>query len=225
VQIYYANGSDLRQLTTATISNNMYSGNSMTKQIQFSIPQDAPRTFLVAVLTEKVQTYYTSYYYYPTAHNYSSPYCYSYPYSGYDCHYDYTYYGYSYAYATTDSGVAPLSYIKATTPEYTSLQTQYQSIQSQYQTLQQQYQALQQQMAQSQAQNQQLNQALQSTNVQKDTAIANLNQQLNTTQGTTTTLEFIVAGLAILTLAFGAIALRKRKGQPQLKTEAEAQSK
>jgi hypothetical protein len=216
-QIYYATGVDLRQLTTATVVKNTYSGNSLTKQVQFSIPQDALRTSLMAVLTEQVQTFYATYYYYPTAHNNSSSYCYYSPYWSYNCYYGYANPSYSID-TSTDSGVAPLSYIVATTPEYTSLQSQYQSIQSQYQTAQQQYQALQQQLAQSQAQNQELNQNLQNaqnSSAQKDASITNLNQQLNTTQNTMTILEFAVAGFAILTVAFGAMALRKGKGQPQ----------
>jgi hypothetical protein len=68
-QIYYATGVDLRQLTTATVAMNAFSGNSLTKQVQFSIPQDAPRTSLMAVLTEQVQIFYATYYYYPTVHN------------------------------------------------------------------------------------------------------------------------------------------------------------
>lgn len=142
-QIYYVNGAELQQLTSATISNNyLYAGNSLSKPIQFTIPKDAVRTSLIVVLTEKVQRAYASYYYYyPAYSNYSSPYCYYYPYWGYDCSYSYTYYGYmnypSYSYeTTTDSGIAPLSYIKATTPEFTSLQSQYQTLQSQYQTCQ-----------------------------------------------------------------------------------------
>jgi hypothetical protein len=223
-QIYYANGTDLHQLTTATLSKNAHSGDSLLKQVQFTIPQDAPRTSLIAVLTEKVQTLYVTYYYYPTGHNYSSPYCYYYPSYADNCYYDHNYDGYgsgsaypSYSYdTTTDSGVAPLSYILAKTPEYTSLQTQYQSLQSQYQ-------ALQQQLAQSQAQNQQLNQNLQNsqnTIAQRDATIASMNQQMSTTQVTTTTLEIVAAGLAILTLVFGVLAIRNRKEQPQPKRTA-----
>ncbi len=126
-QILYTSGADLHQLVSVTVSNNyMTTGNTLTKQIQFTVPQDAPRTSLIAVLTEKVQTIAMSYYYYyPEYYNHSSPYCYSDPYWGYDCYYNYTYFSYyypSYSSTTTiDSAVAPFSYIKATTPEYVTL--------------------------------------------------------------------------------------------------------
>ena len=215
-QIYYTTGADLHQLISATLINNyVSSGSSFSKQVQFTIPQDAPRTSLVTMLTEKVQVAYASHYYYPAYYNYSSPYCYYDPNWGYDCQYTYTYYnnyGYdnmnypSYSYETmSDSGVAPLSYIKATTPEYTTLQTQYQALQSQTQGLQSQNQALQQQLAQSQAQDKQLNQDLQNsqnTNAQKDATIASLTQQLSASQRTNTTWEDIAAGVGVLAIVF-----------------------
>lgn len=203
-QIFYSDGSNLHQLTSATVSNNyMSSGSSLSKQIQFTVPQDAPRTSLVASLSESVQITSYSYYYSPYYYNYSNPNCYYYYGS---C----TYYGYSYPYTyaypsspygtTTDSAVAPLSYIKATTPEYISLQSQ--------------YQALQQQLAQSQAENQQLNQNLQNaqnTNAQQNATIANLNQQLSSRQGTVSGLE--VAAVALLVIAIGLFAALMRKGK------------
>jgi hypothetical protein len=218
-QIDYANGADLHQLASATVSNNyMTRGNSLSKQFQFAIPQDAPRTSLIAILAEKVRTVYTSYYYYPVSYNYSSPYCYYYPYWGDDCYYNSAYYSYwyypSYSYSTTtDSGIAPLSYIKATTPEYTALQSQYQS--------------LQQQLAQSQAQNQQLNQNLQNaqnTIAQRDATIAHLNQQLNSSQTTNTTLEAIAVGLAIVAIVLGLVAAHEHRGRNELKQETKAEA-
>lgn len=238
-QVFYATGADLHQLTSATLSNNYASsGSSFSKQVQFTVPQDAPRTSLVAILTEKVQLAYATYYYYPAYYNSSSPYCYYDPHWGYDCQYSYTYYGnYGYGYmnypsysydTTSDTGVAPLSYIKATTPEFTSLQTQYQALQTQNQGLQSQNQALQQQLAQSQAQNSQLNQDLQNsqnTIAQKNATIANLNQQLSTSRSTKTTLEAVAIGVGILAIAFAALAARGRsaKSQPQPQPQAQTQ--
>ena len=211
--IYYADGANLHQLASATLGNNYYmsSSGTLTKQIQFSIPQDAPRTSLIATLSENVQVAYYSYSYYPAyyyGYNYyndSSPYCYYYPY----CYYDYglAYYpSYSYS-SSSDSGIAPLSYIKATTPEYVSLQTEYQMIQ--------------QQLTQSQAENQQLKQNLQdaqNTLSQKNSTIAELNQQLTSARSTIGTLEVVsvtLAGVAIALGIFSVYKLRERKSTQQ----------
>jgi hypothetical protein len=216
-QIFYPDSSSLHQLASATLSSNYYmnTGSALSKQIQFTIPTNAPRTSLVAVLTEKVQAVYASYYYYPAYYNYSYPYCYNY-YGYYDYCYNYTYYpAYSYA-TTTDSGAAPLSYVKATTPEYVSLQSQYQNLTSQYQSLQSQLQAVQQQLAQSQAQNQQLAQNIQNqqnTLAQRDSTIASLNQQLSLTQNTNATYEAVAVGLAIIAAIFGLVAVREHRGK------------
>ncbi len=55
LQIFYSDGNTLHQLAWTTVSNNnnnyMNSGNSLSKQIQFTIPLDAPRTSLIAALT------------------------------------------------------------------------------------------------------------------------------------------------------------------------------
>lgn len=206
VRVLYSDGSNIRQLVSDTLSKRNYylsKGTSFSKQIQFTVPTDALRTSLFASLTESVQTNYYSYYYYSATYNYSSSNCYYYPdyyyYSGY-CSYNYYAYPY-YAYsAMSDAGVAPLSYIKATTPEYTSLQSQYQN--------------LEQQLAQSQAENQQLNQSLQNAQnmlAQRDATIASLNQQLNSSQNTTGTLE--ATALVIAAIAVAAFIALWRKGK------------
>jgi hypothetical protein len=219
-QVYYSDGSSLHQLASTTFDgSNMATGSNFTKQIQFTVPKDTPRTSLVAVLTESVKTSYAAYYYYPVYYNYSLPYCHhDSPY----CYY-YDYYGYmaypSYSSAaSTDAGLAPLSYVKATTPEYTALQSQ--------------DQALQQQLAQSQAQNQQLQQQLQNaqnTNAQKDATISDLNQRLNASQGTSTTYESVAVVLAILAAVLGALAIHFHRGRTsqttQAKTKPETQPK
>lgn len=227
-QIYYSDGVNLHQLASSTFnSNSMSSGGSFSKQIQFTVPQDAPRTSLVATLTENVKTAYVNYYYYPAynysyypncyydhhnAHycqyNYTSPYCYYDSYYGYYCQYSYMAYP-SYTYATTtDTGLAPLSYIKATTPEYVALQSQYQSLQQQLAQSQAQNQQLQTQDQQLHTQVQQLQQDLQNsqnTNSQKETTISNLNQQLNATQGVNRTLEAATAGLVVIVIVLVAL--------------------
>jgi len=193
VTIYYADGTNLHQLASATLGNNYVNGGTFSKQIQFSIPQDAPRTSLIATLSENIQVVYYSYFYYPAYYdndNYSSSHCYYNPY----CYYDYwfTYYpSYSYS-SSSDSGIAPLSYIKATTPEYVSLQTEYQMVQ--------------QQLSQSQAENQQLEQNLhdaQNLLAQKNSTIASLNQQLGSAQSLIGELEAISVVLAVIAIALG----------------------
>jgi hypothetical protein len=221
-QILYTTGADLHQLASATVSNNyMAAGNSLTKQIQFTVPQNASRTSLIAVLTEKAQTIGMSYYYYyPEYNNYSSPYCYTDPYYGYDCYYNSSIFSYYYpsytSTTTTDSAVAPFSYIKATTPEYVTLQSQ--------------DQALQQQLNQSKSQNQQLNQNLenaQATIAQRDATIASLKQQMNSTQSTNTTVEVVAAVLGVFAIVFAGVAAREHRGksEPRTKTTTETQTK
>jgi hypothetical protein len=219
-QVFYVDGGSLRQLASATVSSNEYlnSGASLSKQITFTVPQDAPRTSLTALVTETVQRTQAAYasYYYPAYYNFSNPYCYYYPhYYGYCSHgyRYYTYYPYAngyytypfYSYASaTDSGVAPLSYIKAQTPEYVAIQSQ--------------YQAAEQQLNQTQAQNQQLQQQLQSSQnaiAQRDSTIANLNQQLSSNQNVNTTLEVAAAGLGILAILCGAFAVHYRRVSKQ----------
>jgi peptidoglycan hydrolase CwlO-like protein len=213
-EIFYADRNNLRQLTSATVISNgaVNAGTSLSKQITFIVPQDAPRTSLTALVTETVQRTYASYYYYSDYGNNSGSYCY-YPDYYYYCIYGYYPYGYgsyiypSYSYTTaTDSGVVPLSYIKAQTPEYTALQSQYQGVE--------------QQLSQTQAQNRQLQQQLQSSQssiTQRNAAISILNQQLGLNQNMNITLEAVAACLGLLAILFGAFALhykRASKRQP-----------
>lgn len=211
-QVFYGDGTNIRQLVTKTLASNTYvsAGNSLSGDIQFTVPQDAPRTSLIAAFSERTQVAYYdySYSYYPYAYsyvNYSSPYSYncsdpyycSYPYSYYTAYY-YAYPSYSYSTAT-DVGITSLPYIKATTPEQQSLQSQIQQ--------------LQQQFAQSQADNQKLqsdNQKLQqdlqnaqSTIAQQNSAAADMNQQLISTRN-------LSLGLGALAVILGILAVRFR---------------
>lgn len=193
VQVYFADGNNLRQLTTATVSKDLYmsKGDQINKDIQTAVPADAPRTALIALVSETAtMTYYDySYYYYPP-----------YYYGNYSYYYVY-YPSYSYS-SVTDDGIAPLSYIKATTPEYVSLQTA--------------YQMLQQKLDPSQAENQQLKQTLdarQATINQLNSDIAALNQKFTSAQGTITLLEvtsIILVGI-LVTLAVYTFRERNRR--------------
>ena len=71
VQVYLADQNNLRQLLSTTVAQNtmMPSGNQINKQIQITVPSDAPRTSLVALISESV-----------SMTPYSYPYAYAYPY-------------------------------------------------------------------------------------------------------------------------------------------------
>jgi hypothetical protein len=191
VQVYFADGNNLRQLTTATVSKDLYmsKGDQINKDIQTAVPADAPRTALIALVSETAtMTYYdySYYYYYPP-----------YYYGNYSYYYVY-YPSYSYS-SVTDDGIAPLSYIKATTPEYVSLQTA--------------YQMLQQKSDQSQAENQQLKQTLdarQATINQLNSDIAALNQKFTSAQGTITLLEVTSIILVGILVALAVYTFRER---------------
>ena len=195
VQVYFADGNSLRQLTTATVSKDLYMsrGDQINKDIQTTVPADAPRTSLIALVSETAtMTYYDYPYYY--AYYYYYP---SYYYGNYSDYYVY-YPSYSYS-SVTDDGIAPLSYIKATTPEYVSLQTA--------------YQMLQQKLDQSQAENQRLKQTLdarQATINQLNSDIAGLNQKLASAQGTITLLEVTSIILVGILVALAVYTFRER---------------
>jgi hypothetical protein len=224
LQIFYSDGNNLHQLAWASVSNDnnnyMNTGTSLSKQIQFAIPQDAPRTSLIAALTEKVQTAYYSNYYYPSYYNYSSQSCYYYPdyyysYYGYGSYSGYAYPSYSYN-TSTDTDIAPLSYIKATTPEYVSLQSEYQMVQ--------------QQLAQSQAENQQVKRNLQDAQnkiAQQNATILNLNQELNSSQSLNGAVEAAAGGLGIIAIVLGVFVtyLSRGRNKTQAKTKGQNETK
>jgi predicted RND superfamily exporter protein len=219
MQVYLADQNNLRQLLSTTLAQNtmMSSSNQINKQIQVTVPSDAPRTSLVALVTENVAAYLYSYASYPywdwywNGNSMTSSNWYNYGYPYYSYYYSYPSYGYQ---ATSDNALAPLSYVQATTPEYVNLQ--------------QQYQQLQQQLNQTQGQNQQLQQqvqTLQNSNTQKDNTIANLNSQLSSTQGTTTLLGVIAVILAIVAVALAAVHFRPTgKSGSQTPTKQDTES-
>jgi len=206
--IYYIDEAGLHQLTSQTLAANSnsygysypYTTSSFSKSFQVTVPQNASRTSLEAMFSETAQSsYYNSYFAYP--------YYYEYPYDNYsyNCHHWYCefsnaypfYVAYpSYSSTSTDNAIAPLSYIKASTPEYVALQSQYAGLQSQYQSLQQQLQ-------QSQTQNQQL----QSTVSQQSVSINQLNQQLAASKSSAQDYETLAVGLGILAVIFAALAI------------------
>jgi len=206
LQVYLADSSNLRQLTSTTVAQDlsMSSGGQINKDIQVSVPLDAPRTSLIAVVSESVRmTYYYYSYWYPYWYpydNYSWPYFFAYP---------------SYYYRTvSDDAITPLTYVKATTPEYVALQSQYQQ--------------LQQTLNQTQAQNQQLQHDLQNaqnTIAERDSTIAGLNKQLSLLQGTLTLLEAVAVILAVAIVALAVMYFRRRKTSTQEESEEPKKTK
>ena len=198
--IYYADAAGLHQLATQNLVSNpansygyygSYTTGSFSKSFTVNVPQNAPRTSLVAIFSETVQS--NNYYYYDYWSNFG-----------------YSYYGNPVFYAlypsystTTDEAIAPLSYIKATTPEYVALQSE--------------YQMLQQQLNQTQAQNGQL----QTTISQQSTMISQLNQQLTSANGTTQTYQMVTVVFVIIAVALAAFSIYqlRSKGKTQEKGE------
>ena len=207
VQVYSADQDNLRLLVSTIVATNtpMLSGQQVNKQIQVAVPSGASRTSLIAQVIESVGT--NSYAYNPATNPYANPYLYQYglypPYPSYYFGYSYsptTYYSlypsYSYNFqGSSDNAIAPLSYVLATTPEYTALQSQYQQLQLQNQQLQQQIQTLQ------------------NSTAQKDSTINTLNNQLASLQGTTILVEIVAIILAIALVAVAALHFKSTKAQ------------
>ena len=203
--IYYADAAGLHLISTQTIVSNSansygsYVTGSFVKNFTVSVPQNAPRTSLVAVFSETVHSTY--YYGYP---------CDVEIFLGY-CTFQYGWYP-SYPYkTTTDDAIAPLSYIEASTPEYISLQ-------STYQMVQQQLNQTQLQLKQSQTQNQQLQNVIS----QQNATINQLNQQLASANGMAHTYQLVALGLGILVLVLAVFAVYQWRTKQKKEKTAEA---
>jgi len=207
--IYYVDSSGLHQLATQVLVSNPTSSygyygyygsvptGSFSKSFTVSVPQDAPRTSLEALFSEATQ--YNNYPY-----NYGS-YPFSYWYFGGPLYY--SYYPYSQAASgSTDQAIAPLSYVKATTPEYVALQSQ--------------YRMLQQQLNQTQSQSQQL----QTSITQQSAMISQLNQQLSSANATSQTYEAVAAVFVIIALGLVAFSVYQMRKKPKTKETADAKA-
>jgi len=202
--IYYADSSGLHQLATWVLVSNPISSygyygsvptGSFNKNFTIIVPKDAPRTSLEALFSETTQYNYP-YYYGPVSwsgwgfgdpifSSYYPPVLYSYnPPAG----------------TSTDQALAPLSYIKATTPEYVALQSQYHS--------------LQQELNQTQTQNHQL----QTTITRQNVTISQLNHQL--TAATETAQTYEAAATILLIIAMGLLAFLVYQMRKRLKETA-----
>jgi len=115
------------------------SGNFFQKSAAYAIPTDAPRSFLMAVASETVRTY---------SYSYSYSYYYSYPYWwGYNAtRYWWWWYPSYYSWRTytdiVDKETGPLTYVLATTPEYTQIKADYDKLTSDYNKLSSDYSTL-----------------------------------------------------------------------------------
>ena len=202
--IYYPDASGLHQLTSQTLvsnSANVYAyyqeapASSFSKNFTLIVPQNAPRTSLVAVFSETTQynNYYSNYYY--------GPYPFSYWYYG-----NSLFYSFYPSYTTSiDQGISSLSYIRATTPEYVALQSEYQT--------------LQQQLNQTKTQNQQL----QTTITQQSALISQLNQQLSSANATAQTYEAVAAVFIIIAAALAAFSIYTMRNKAKMKNESDRQ--
>ena len=210
--IYYADSSGLHQVATWVLASNPISSyayygyygsvptGSFSKNFTLIVPNNAPRTSLEALFSESTQ--YSSYSYYgpvswsdwvygdPVFSSYYPPVLYSYyPGPG----------------VSIDQALAPLSYIKATTPEYVALQSQYHN--------------LQQELNQTQRQNQQL----QTTITQQSTMINQLNQRLTAANDTAQAFEAATTILLIMTLGLLAFLVYQRRKRWKTKETVNAE--
>jgi preprotein translocase subunit SecG len=195
--VYFADSVGLHLIATQMLVSNpvngygFYGSGSFSNGFTVSVPQNASRTSLVAVFSETVQlNYYALYYGYV-------------PYYGYGWYPNLQYGWYpSYSLETrTDDAIAPLSYIKATTPEYVSLQSTYQT--------------LQQQLNQTQTRNQQL----QTTITQQSAMISQLNQQLTSANTTTQTYQIVAAIFVVIAVALAALSIYQLRNKRKLGTQ------
>jgi hypothetical protein len=151
------------------------------------VPEAAPRTALIALFSET--TIFNNYY----ANSYNGPYPFSYWYYG-----NPLFYSFYPAFTTSlDQGISPLSYIKATTPEYVALQSEYQMIQRQ--------------LNQTQIQNKQL----QTTITQQNTMISQLSQQLASANAASGTYEAVAACFAMAAVALAAFIVYEMRSNPK----------
>ena len=215
VTVYYADAAGLHQISTQDLFassppnsyNNYvtygYSG-SFSKNFTVTVPENAPRTALVALFSETVQPNYYSYGGY--AYNYPSYASYPY-YPSYTVYVSPAYYPYSSYSYSSDQGIASLSYIKANTPETVTLQSQ--------------NQLLLQQLSQLQVQSQEL----QSKVSDQSATINQLTQQLASMNGTVQAYQMVALTLGVLVVILLAFSFSRRKldrTKQQVETKAAA---
>lgn len=137
----YSTSGDPRLIGSASVlkQTSVVSGNSFQRIVTIGIPADVPRSFLMAVVSESVRTYSYSYSYY---YSYYYPYWWSYNASRYWWSWHPVYYGYRTYVDTVDKEAGPLTYILATTPEYTQLKANYDQLTADHDKLTKDYNKL-----------------------------------------------------------------------------------
>jgi preprotein translocase subunit SecG len=226
--VYYSDGSALHQVTSATLvgGQDVVAGNEFNTTMPVAIPDGMPRTSLFATLTESIKVNYETSYANSQYYDENGYYCGYYSYNNeHDCYY-YPYYStypqYSYV-LTSDTGISPLSYVNATTPEYTALLSQYQDQQQQLTQAQAQNQNLQQQVNQQDQQLIQLQnqvQQLQQEKQNQQNALSQTNSNNSNLSSQLSSESTMNRNLIYLALAFGAVAilailLGSRSGRPK----------
>ncbi len=129
---------DMRSIYSMSVvrDTSTYSGSRYSKAAAVTIPSDVLRSFMMTTVAQNVRTYYYSYSYYP------------YSYGGYWNSRSYNSYWWPMYYVTTsyldsvENGIAPLSYILSTTPEYTQLKSEFDKLQTDYNRVSQENLAL-----------------------------------------------------------------------------------
>jgi len=135
----YSASGDPRSIGSTSIMKqvSVVSGNSFQKSAAFTIPTDVPRSFLMAVASETIRTYSYAYSYY-----YVYPYWWWYNASRYWWWWYPVYYSWRTYMDTVDKETGPLTYVLATTPEYTQLKADYDKLTSDYNKLSSDYSTL-----------------------------------------------------------------------------------
>jgi len=136
--VYSASG-DPRSIGSTTVARqvSVASGNCFQKSVAYTIPMDAPRSFLMAVVSETIRTYSYSYSYY-----YVYPYWWWHNVTRYWWGWYPVYYGWRTYTDIVDKEAGPLTYVLATTPEYVQLKADYDKLTSDYNRLSSEYSAL-----------------------------------------------------------------------------------
>jgi hypothetical protein len=199
--IYYADAAGLHQLASQTLVSNSanyygYYGapptGSFSKSFTINVPQDAPRTSLMAIFSETTQ--YNNYYPY-----YYGPYPFSYWSYGNPLFYSY----YPSISSATDEAISAMPYINATTPEYVTLQSEYRMVQRQ--------------LNQTQTEIQQLK----TTITQQSAMINQLNQQLTSANTTAQSYEAVATVFVIIAVALVALSIYQMRSKAKMKRAGE----
>jgi uncharacterized protein YxeA len=188
MQIYVANPNKLEQIASVTIAHDlsMIPGDRIFTSTQLTVPKDAQRTSLIARLSENItMTVFIVYGNIELAPYHST---------------------------ITDNAITPLSYVLATTPEYSTLQTQYSTLQTQFKQVQQTLNQTQKQLGTDISQQAAANAHYQSTINQLNDQITSANANY---QSTITTYQELSLVLGFMTAALAGLCVYQRATRPR----------